>query len=539
MRRSHIRAVIVSIFCLPADLYLRGTLLVWRTEGRCGCVAFGKSFAAVLEPQIELRCQLSQRHSSCASSSQDADSVDAYRTMDRKFILRYVLKPHWRRLGAGLATVCIIGLADVLEPWPIKVVLDYVIGSKRMPEWLSAAVEKNLGGDRMAILHFAAALVIAIAAAGAAASYVEKTLTTKVGQSVMYDIRRDLYHHIQRLSLSYHERHKSGDLVSRVTSDVDAVQEFVSSALLDVVVNFLTLAGMLLIMFCLNWRFTLIGMIVAPLLFLEVYTLTRRIKHGTRAIRKKDGEILSVIQESLSAIRLVKAFAREDYEENRLKQETLQSMDMTLRNRKLKARLSPVVDMIVAGGTCVVLWYGAALVVAGHLTSGDLVVFLFYLGKMYKPMRDLSKMADTASKSIVGIERINEIIRTRDEVTDLSRAKRAPRFRGRIEFEKVSFSYRKGEPVLRNLSFTIEPGQFVALVGPTGGGKSTIIGLIPRFYDPTGGAVRIDGLDIRSFTMKSLRERMSFVLQETLLFNAPVWQNIAYGKPEASRKELA
>lgn len=464
--------------------------------------------------------------------------MDAYRTMDWKFIFRYVLAPHWRRLTAAFATVCIICLTDVLEPWPIKMVLDYVIGSKPMPEWLSAVVNRNFGGNKMAVLHSAAVLVIALAAAGAVASYLEKTLTTKIGQSVMYDIRRDLYHHIQRLSLSYHERHKSGDLVSRVTSDVDAVQDFVSCALLDVAVDCLTLAGMLLIMLCLNWRFTLIGMIVAPLLFLEVYTLTRRIKKGTRAIRKKEGEILSVVQETLSAIRLVKAFAREDYEENRLKQETLESIDMTVRNRKIKARLSPVVDMIVAGGTCVVLWYGAALVVAGQLTAGGLVVFLFYLGKMYKPMRDLSKMSDTVSKSIVGIERINEIIRTRDEITDLGRAKHAPRFRGLIEFSNVTFWYRKGEPVLNNLSFRIRPGQFAALVGPTGGGKSTIIGLIPRFYDPTAGSVSIDGFDVRNFTTKSLRERMSFVLQDTLLFNAPVWQNIAYGKPDATRQEI-
>jgi subfamily B ATP-binding cassette protein MsbA len=178
------------------------------------------------------------------------------------------------------------------------------------------------------------------------------------------------------------------------------------------------------------------------------------------------------------------------------------------------------------------------MVVAGQLTSGDLVVFLFYLGKMYKPMRDLSKLADTVSKSIVGIERINEIIRTRDEITDLSRAKQAMRFRGSIEFANVTFSYRRGETVLNNLSFRIRPGQFAALVGPTGGGKSTIIGLIPRFYDPTSGSVRIDGFDVRNFTMKSLRERMSFVLQDTLLFNAPVWQNIAYGKPEATRQEI-
>jgi subfamily B ATP-binding cassette protein MsbA len=429
-------------------------------------------------------------------------------------------------------------MADVLEPWPIKVVLDYVIGSKPMPDWLATLVDGAFGGNKMSILHFAAILVIVIAGAGAIASYLEKNLTTRVGQSVMYDIRRDLYHHIQRLSLSYHDRHKSGDLVSRVTNDVDAVQDFVSTALLDVAVDLFTLAGMILVMMWLNWHFTLIAMMVAPLLFVEVYTLTRRIKKGTRAIRKKEGDIISVVQESLTAIRLVKAFAREDYEENRLKKETLESIDMTLRARKIKARLSPVVDMIVAGGICVVLWYGARLVITGQLTSGALVVFLFYLGKMYKPMRDLSKMADTVSKSIVGVERITEIIKTKDEVIDLPRAKRAPPFQGQIDFDHVSFGYLDGQPVLSDLTLRIKPGQFVALVGPTGGGKSTIIGLIPRFYDPTAGSVRIDGSDIRSFTMKSLREQMSFVLQETLLFNASIWQNIAYGKPEATPQEI-
>jgi subfamily B ATP-binding cassette protein MsbA len=407
-----------------------------------------------------------------------------------------------------------------------------------MPERISVFVQRAFGGDKMAILQFAVALVIAIAAAGALASYLEKNLTTRVGQSVMYDIRRDLYHHIQRLSLSYHDRHKSGDLVSRVTSDVDAVQDFVSTALLDVVVDSLTLAGMLVVMFYLNWRFTLIGMVVAPLLFLEVYTLTRRIKQGTRAIRKKEGQILSVVEESLSSIRLIKAFAREDYEENRLRQETLESIDMTLRARKIKARLSPAVDMIVAGGTCVVLYCGARLVMTGQLTAGSLVVFLFYLGQMYKPMRDLSKMADTVSKGIVGVERVTEVIKTRDVVSNLPRAKHAPRFRGQIDFENVKFGYRKDQVVLDDLSFKIKPRQFVALVGPTGGGKSTIIGLIPRFYDPTAGTVKIDGADVRSFTVKSLRERMSFVLQDTLLFNAPIWQNIAYGKPEATRQEI-
>ncbi|MCI0524394.1 MAG: ABC transporter ATP-binding protein/permease, partial [Acidobacteria bacterium] len=188
--------------------------------------------------------------------------------------------------------------------------------------------------------------------------------------------------------------------------------------------------------------------------------------------------------------------------------------------------------------TCVVLWYGARLVLQGLMTAGALVVFLLYLGKMYKPMRDLSKMADTVSKAMIGAERIKEVIQTEREVSDLPGARRSPKFKGEVTFDRVTFGYQDDRPVLKDVSLTIKPGQFVALVGPTGGGKSTLAGLIPRFYDPQAGQVKIDGADVRGFTLKSLRQQISFVLQETLLFHAPVWQNIAYGKPEATREEI-
>jgi ATP-binding cassette, subfamily B, bacterial len=304
------------------------------------------------------------------------------------------------------------------------------------------------------------------------------------------------------------------------------------------VVDVLTLVGMLAVMFYFNWHFTLIALSVAPLLFLQVYRMTRRIKQATRAVRKKESDVVSVISETLSSIRVVQAFAREDYEEKRLEKETLESIEITLRARSIKAMLSPMVDVIVTAGTCVVLWYGAQLVLRGELTAGALVVFLLYLGKMYKPMRDLSKMTDTVSKAMIGAERIKEVIRTEDVVRDQPRARKAPPFRGEIEFERVYFGYRDGRPVLKDISLRVEPGQFVALVGPTGAGKSSIISLIPRFYDPVSGQVSIDGEDVRNFRLRSLRRQISFVLQETLLFRAPVWQNIAYGKPEASLDEI-
>jgi subfamily B ATP-binding cassette protein MsbA len=200
--------------------------------------------------------------------------------------------------------------------------------------------------------------------------------------------------------------------------------------------------------------------------------------------------------------------------------------------------LAPVVQVIVAIGTCLVLWYGVNLVLTNQMTSGSLLVFLLYLGKMYKPMRDLSKMTDTMSKAAVGYERIHQVIETENEVRNLPGARKAPNLKGEIEFDHVSFGYDKAYPTLTDVNLHVAPGQLAALVGPTGAGKSTITGLIGRFYDPQKGVVKIDGEDVRNYKMKSLRRQMSFVLQETLLFRAPVWQNIAYGKPEATREEI-
>lgn len=460
--------------------------------------------------------------------------------MNKRLVFDYLLRPHWKSLLIAFIAVALESVADLMEPWPIKVVLDYVIGQKPPPEWMANFIASVFGQDKLAVLNFAAISVVAIAGLGAVSSYTEKYLTTKVAQWVMHDLRQMLYHHVQRLSLSFYDRTRTGDLITRVTSDIEAIQDFVQNALLGIVVDVITLAGMLGVMFYLNWRFTLIALAVAPLLFAQVYTLTHKIKRAARAVRQKEGEIVSVIEEALSSIRVVKAFATESYEERRLEKETLESMNIALKARSIKASLSPAVDIIVACGTCVVLWYGARLVMSGGLTAGELVVFLLYLGKMYKPMRDLSKMTDTISKASVGAERIREIIGVEPErrLSDIRRAKPAPVFKGRIEFDNVSFRYQDRGSVLDEVSFKIEPGQFAALVGPTGSGKTTIISLIPRFYDPTSGVVRIDDEDVRNFRLRSLRKQISFVLQDTLLFRGSIWQNIAYGKPEADRDEI-
>ena len=464
--------------------------------------------------------------------------MDASIVKKKKIGLKELLQPHRGMLV--LAFIAVLGEAatDLLEPWPLKIVFDYVLGTKHMPAWMSGLIGATFGLNKVAILHFAIVAVIVIAAGGALSSYAEKYLTTSVGQWVMHDLRRILYHHIQRLSLAYHDQKRTGDLISTVTADIDSIQDFISQALLGMVVAVLTLVGMLGVMFYLNWRFTLIALSITPFLFIVVYTYTRRIKQASRDLRKKEGEVVSVVAEVLNSIRVVKAFAREGYEEERLAQRSLENVETALRARSLKAKLAPVVQVIVAVGTCLVLWYGTNLVLTGQITTGSLLVFLLYLGKMYKPMRDLSKMTDTMSKAAVGYERIHEVIETENDVRNLPGAKKAPDFKGEVEFEHVSFAYQNGYGTLNDVSLHVEPGQLAALVGPTGAGKSTITSLIGRFYDPQKGVVKIDGQDVRSYKLKSLRRQMSFVLQETLLFRAPVWQNIAYGKPEATREEI-
>jgi ATP-binding cassette, subfamily B, bacterial len=449
-----------------------------------------------------------------------------------------LLRPHTKFLVIGMFAIVGEGAASLLEPWPLKIVLDSVFNSRPMHGWLNALITSWVDHDKQAILNFAALSVLAIAVVGALCSYGEKYVTTSVAQWITHDLRRMLYYRLQRLSLAYHDNKRTGDLLSRVTSDIDSIQTFIASGLLGSAVNVLTLAGMVGVMLYLNWRFTLIALSVAPVLFAVVFNYTRRIKKASREVRKKEGEIVSVIQEVLSSIRVVKAFAREDYEQRRLEEESLEGVEIALRARGLKAKLAPLVEIIVAVGTTLVLWFGARLVLSGVLSAGSLVVFIFYLGKMYKPMQELSKVTDSYSKAAVGYERISEILDTEGEVKDLPGARRARHLSGRIEFRQVDFAYEPDRPVLKNVSFRIEPGQVAALVGPTGAGKTSIISLIPRFYDPTSGVVTIDGLDVRRLQQKSLRQQISFVLQETLLFHAPVWSNIAYGKPEASRAEI-
>ncbi len=449
---------------------------------------------------------------------------------EKRISIVRLLTPYWKTLTLGLFAALGSAIMDVLQPWPLKIVIDNVLGSKKPPAFLAA-------NDPVTLLNIAALGLIAITIAGSVASYFQNMLMTGVGQWVMHDLRTTLYHHIQRLSLSYHDDSRTGDLTSRITSDIDTIQNFVTSTLLGALIDILMLIAMIAIMCSINVRFTLVALTIAPVLFAFVYKYTHRIKQASRAVRRKESEIVSRVQEVFSSIRVVKAFAREKYERDRFKEESMESVELTLQAKSLKARLSPSVDVIVAAGSALVLWYGAHLVMDGTLTSGTLILFLAYLGKLYSPIRGLSKLPDTFSKPAIAFERIQEVMDIEIKLEQHFDF-RAPPFQGLIEFEDVTFGYRPDRPILKDVSFRIGPGQKAAFVGPTGAGKTTIASLVPRFYQPQSGVIRIDGWDLRTVTVKSLRKQLGFVLQETILFRAPVWQNIAYGRPDATREEI-
>lgn len=449
-----------------------------------------------------------------------------------------LLRPHRRELWFGLLAIAGESVAGLLEPWPLKIVLDDLLQGKNQHGWLHRLIVQTAGSTPRNILVFACLAVLVIAVVDALCTYAEKYLTTNVGQWVAHDLRRTIYTHVQRLSLAYHDQRPTGDLISRVTVDIDAIQTFIVSGLLGILVDTLTLVGMIVVMFFVNWQFTLIALAVVPPLFLIVNTYTRKVKKASREVRKKEGRMVSVVSEVVSSIRVVKAFSREDYEIRRFEGESLETVEAALAARSLKARLVPIVNIVTAIGTCAVLWFGAQMAMTGRLAPGSLVVFVFYLGKMYKPMQDISKTIDSYSKAATGFDRIQEILRTDDEVHDERGARKAPRFQGQIDFEHIEFRYKDNEPVLRDVNIHVEPGTMVALVGPTGAGKTTIANLIARFYDPVSGVVKIDGTDVRKFTQKSLRSQISFVLQETVLFSGTIWDNIAYGCPDASQSQI-
>jgi subfamily B ATP-binding cassette protein MsbA len=429
----------------------------------------------------------------------------------------------------------LIGLAI---PWPLKIIIDNVVGHHPLPgplQWMNILFPAE---NKIQLAAVAAISFVVITALGSLAGYLDNYYNEKVAQYVANDLRRRIYHHLQHLSLSYYDSHQTGKLLSTITADVSTVQDFASSTLLTILVDALTITGMIGIMFYLNSDFTLVALAVAPFLLFFVARFKKVMKRATHEVRKEQSNMLVVIQKGLESIRAVNAFGRQDFEEERLKKISEETVGAALKARRVKSVLSPVVAITVAVCTAFVLWRGADLVVRGTMTIGALTVFLWYMSKFFSPVQDLAKMTSTIAQTTVALERIQSILDTDSITPEKENAIEPVKLKGEIVFENVCFAYNAESPIIKDFNLTIGCGQRIGICGPTGSGKSTIVSLIARFYDPTSGRVLIDGTDISDFTLDGLRKQLGFVLQDTVLFYGSVLENIAYGRPDATEEEI-
>ncbi len=430
-------------------------------------------------------------------------------------------------------------LMSLAAPWPLKIILDSVVGNHRLSPWLHLFV--GPAAESGSKLHFAAMAALGfviISVTGAIASYIDNYYTESVGQYVAHDLRLRMYHHLQRLSLGYYNTHQTGTILSTITTDIQTIQGFASSSTLNILVDLLTIVCMLGLMFWLNWDFTLIAVAVTPFLLLFVSRFKKAVKSATHEVRKEQSEIVAVVQQGLESMQVVKAFGQEKAEEELLDEVSQATVSAALKARSVKALLSPVVTITVAVCTAVVLWRGAALILAGSMTVGELTVYLAYLTRFFKPVKDLATTTNAIAQAAVGAERVRAILDTDAVVPEKADAVAPESFAGDVEFEHVAFGYDPSVPILTDVSFRIMPGQFIGVVGPTGAGKSTIVSLIPRFYDVQSGAIRIDGTNIADYQLTALRHQIGYVLQETVLFRGTILENIAFGRPDATREEI-
>lgn len=448
--------------------------------------------------------------------------------------------PHLRQqralIGGSMAALVGSIFLRLLEPWPLKFIFDRVIAIGPGARPAGPAVLDAL--DAPTLLAVSAAMVVFVTGLRALASYVSTVGFAVVGNRVVSRVRDDLYRHLHGLSLSFHSRARSGDLIVRITGDVNLLRDAAVTAVLPLLANVLVLAGMVALMFWLQWQLTLLATAALPLFWFSTRRVGRRIRETARRQRHSEGAIAATVAESMSAMKIVQALSLEALFARDFVRQGEKSLKEEAVGRRLSASLERTVDVLVAVSTALVLWRGGHLVLIGALTPGDLLVFLTYLRRAFNPLQDFAKYSARLAKATAAGERVLDLLERTPDVQDRPDAVVAPPFRGSVQFEDVSFEYEPGRRVLDRLSFEVGPGQHVALVGPSGAGKSTLVSLILRLYDPSAGRVLVDGRDLREYTIASLRSQISIVLQDNVLFAASVWDNIACGVATATRDDI-
>ena len=437
-----------------------------------------------------------------------------------KRLLMY-MKPYLGRLGLAVFCIIMASGANLYLPWIIKDMID-----------------KVLSNGNMGTLNFIAISIVVVFAFRGFFYYWQSYLVSYIGQRVVADVREVMFRKFQRMPMAYFDKHQTGETMSYVTNDVAAVQSALVDNLIDLVTESAILIGSICLMLYINWTLTLLTLITIPMVGYAMKILGRKIKRAGTIIQEKMADITSLLQESISSIRIVKSFVREDYEIQRFIVENDLNFEASMRNAKLTSRLTPTVEFLAALGVTLIVWYGGYEVVHGVMTAGELVAFLTYAVNLANPVKRLSRIYGKMQQAMAAIDRIFSVLDLEEPVNDKPDSKILPKVRGHVSVENVTFSYDGQHNALENVTFDVKPGQMIAFVGPSGAGKSTIANLIPRFYDVNEGAIKIDGLDIRDVTLKSLREQIGIVPQETLLFSTTVMENIRYGRLDATDDEV-
>lgn len=444
-------------------------------------------------------------------------------------VLKPYLKPFYGTIALAVVFMIIDSLLTALRPWPLKIIVDKVLNGQDIKIPIIANQINNNSLDSLTVLYIACLSMFAIAVGTGTFSYFFTRLMGNFSQRFLLNIKADTFRHLQRLSLQFHTQKRLGDIMTRLTSDINSIQVLTARGAMLFLTNFFLIFSRLVMMFWLNWQYSLIACSVLPFLFLAISWHTVKIKSASKNARSSDGEMASIAQETLSSIRMVKGLAQENRQDRLFLKQGQKSLREYTKRVNHQARMAPIIDILAAAGLALVMYYGAKGVMAGKMTVGDMIVFFFYVSNFYSPLRAMSRQFGNFSNGITGAERVAEILDEDSFVEQNNKGAKAPRFNGQVEYKNVSFEYKPGQKVLKGISLMIQPGEHIAIIGPTGSGKSTLASLLMRFYDPTEGSILIDGQDIRQYNPESLRKQIGLILQETYLLSGTVKENIIFG----------
>lgn len=443
------------------------------------------------------------------------NKVDGY-----KRLLSY-LKPYKKLLMLSVFFMILVSLSNLVVPWIIKDVIDRVLENK------------DLG-----MLYIIIVVILVTFFIRALTTFGHRYLMGYIGQAVIMDIRNALYHHLQRLSIAYYDRRRTGDIMSNLTNDISALQTAIVTDFITLVQESAIFIGSFGSMIYLQWKLTVLCLIIVPLVSYVIKFFGKKLHNSGKDVQETLADVTSMLQETIQGVRIVRSFNRGAYEEKRFQKINKLSFTAAVRAIRQQSQMTPFVEFLAAIAVCTIIWYGGVSVIDGVMSTGELIAFLIYAINLANPTRRVAESVGNIQKSLAAADRVFSILDEQPEIQNKEDAKDIEVKAGHVEARHVSFSYEAGNPVLTDLNFVAEPGQTIALVGPSGSGKTTIANLLPRFYDVTGGGIYIDGMDIRESTISSLREHIGLVPQDTLLFNTTIKENILYGRLDATDEEV-